>query len=343
MDDRLEKIIGLAKNKKHIKSADVAVLFGVSRQYASFLINELIASGRLIKVGSTNASYYILPETAEKPGAFPAKIKKRIKNEKLQEHEIYISIQEQYPPLKLLSENVKSILNYSFSEMVNNAIEHSRSKYIEVEVALKDGILSFIVNDFGIGVYRNVMREKKLKSEVEAVQDLLKGKTTTMPKSHSGQGIFFTSKAGDTFTLESYGYVLTINNKTHQVSYTPIPALKRGTKVTFTIDVNSNKHLSAIFRKFSVGTDFAFNKTEIKVKLYTSGDGVHISRSQARRILDGLDKFDSIILDFDNVEMVGQAFSDEIFRVFKERHPHIEIQAINMNDGVRFMVERVGK
>jgi anti-sigma regulatory factor (Ser/Thr protein kinase) len=343
MTDREQKILTLAKTQKKLKSADVAALFKVSRQYAAVLINGLIAEEKLVKVGSTNASYYILPEMAGEKDAFPPKIIKRIRNQKLQEHEIYISIQEQYPPLKLLNDNIKSILNYSFSEMVNNAIEHSKSKYIEVEVALQGNALSFTVNDFGIGVYRNVMREKNLKSEVEAMQDLLKGKTTTMPKSHSGQGIFFTSKAGDVFILESYGYALTINNKTHEVSYKALPALKRGTRVTFLIDVQSQRHLSAIFKKFSVGTDFAFNKTEIKVTLYTSGDGVHISRSQARRILHGLDKFDSIILDFDNVQMVGQAFADEIFRVFKERHPHIEIQPINMNEGVRFMVERVGK
>ena len=48
-------------------------------------------------------------------------------------------------------------------------------------------------------------------------------------------------------------------------------------------------------------------------------------------------------MDFDKVPMVGQAFADEIFRVFKEKYPHIEIQAVNMDDAVKFMVERVGR
>ncbi|MFH1178299.1 MAG: DUF4325 domain-containing protein [bacterium] len=342
MDKELE-IIRVARAKKKIKSSDVVALFGVSRQYAVALINDLVAKDMLIKVGSTSAAYYLLPESVNEKGSFPTKIGKRIKNYKLQEHEIYADILAQYPPIGLLPENIKSILNYSFSEMVNNAIEHSKSKYIEVEMSVQNRKLNFTVNDFGIGVFRNVMYERGLKTEIEAIQDLLKGKTTTMPKSHSGQGIFFTSKAADVFTLESYGYILVINNKTRELFYKKRPALKRGTRVVFTIDIKSNRHLSVLFREFSVGTDFAFNKTEIRVKLYSSGDGVHISRSQARRILDGLDKFDSIILDFDKVPMIGQAFSDEIFRVFKEKHPHIEIQPTNMNDVVRFMVERVGK
>ncbi len=341
MERELE-VLKIARIKKKLKSADIVASLNISRQYAVALINDLVSEGRLIKVGSTNNAYYLLPELINEKGALPAKIIKRLKNHKLQEHEIYEDIQTQYPLIKQLQENVKSILNYAFSEMLNNAIEHSKSQYIEVEVFVQNRKLNFIVNDFGIGVFRNVMRKKKLKTEVEAMQDLLKGKTTTMPKSHSGQGIFFTSKAADVFTLESYGYILLINNKTRDVSYKALPALKRGTKVKFTIDVRSNRHVSAIFREFSVGTDFAFNKTEIKVKLYSSGDGVHMSRSQARRILEGLDKFDSIILDFDKVPTIGQAFADEVFRVFKEKHPHIEIQPTNMDDAVKFMVERVG-
>ena len=158
------------------------------------MVNELVFKNKLIKVGSTNRAYYLLPETVEEDGAFPRHLK-RLKNKNLQEHEVYEDIQNQYPPVKRLSENVRSILNYAFSEIFNNAIEHSQSKYIEIEVSVQNRKLNFTVNDFGIGVFRNIMREKGLKTEVEAMQDLLKGKTTTMPKSHSGQGIFFTSKA----------------------------------------------------------------------------------------------------------------------------------------------------
>ena len=68
--------------------------------------------------------------------------------------------------------------------------------------------------------------------------------------------------------------------------------------------------------------------------------GVHISRSQARRVLSGLEKFKIVVMDYDKVPMVGQAFADEIYRVFKIKHPEIDVQDINMNESVRFMVER---
>jgi len=43
----------------------------------------------------------------------------------------------------------------------------------------------------------------------------------------------------------------------------------------------------------------------------------HVSRSQAKRLLMGLEKFNTIILDFKGVVSVGQAFVDQVFRVSK--------------------------
>ena len=75
------------------------------------------------------------------------------------------------------------------------------------------------------------------------------------------------------------------------------------------------------------------------MKLYTL-EGVHISRSQARRVLSGLEKFKVIVFDFQKVPMVGQAFADEIYRVFHHKYPKIELQETNMNEGVQFMIQR---
>jgi hypothetical protein len=46
------------------------------------------------------------------------------------------------------------------------------------------------------------------------------------------------------------------------------------------------------------------------------------------------------MLDFEHVPTVGQAFADEIFRVFKNKHPKIQIDIENTNEAVRFMAER---
>src|SRR3989338_2986098 len=146
------------------------------------------------------------------------------------------------------------------------------------------------------------------------------------------------------FTLDSFGQMLVINNLTRDIFARHASAVKRGTRVIFKIKTDSDRHLNNIFKKYTNinndnDGDYGFDKTEIRVKLYTSG-GVHISRSQARRILEGLEKFKVILLDFENVPLVGQAFVDEIYRVFQNAHPDILIQEENMSEGVKFMVER---
>jgi len=334
----LNEILKLAEKKQRITTQDVVKKYNITRQYAYILIDKLVRAGKLIKIGSTRSAFYTPPQYYD---SFiqHKKVKKRLQNKNLKEHEVYDNLEKQTPILTSLKEDIKSIFYYAFTEMLNNAIEHSKSKYVKIEVEQKDNNLIFYVDDLGIGVFKNVMQKRKLTSELEAIQDLLKGKTTTKPKSHSGQGIFFTSKIADVFALESFGYRLTVDNTIPDFFVEEIPS-KRGTRVIFSISLDSKKHLNDIFKKYQTNPeDYAFDKTEIHVRLYTMGT-IYISRSQARRILASLEKFRLIILDFDRVPTVGQAFADEIFRVFQKRHPEIAIKPVNMNETVRFMIER---
>ncbi len=333
------EILQLAKKKQIIRSKDLVERYHVSRQYVNVVIQALVEEGRLMKIGSTRNALYIHPHYAD---SLKTIIRKRFLNKGLKEHEVLDSLDKRNSLLRSLPENIQSIFTYAFSEMLNNAIEHSKSQNIEISVE-KDSMLSFTINDYGIGVFKNIMRKRHLKSELEAVQDLLKGKTTTAPRAHSGEGIFFTSKIADIFSLESYGYKLTINNLVNDIFFEEKKPSKRGTKVSFQMRSDSKKHLITVFKKYqSDPQERAFDKTEIQIKLYAMGT-IHISRSQARRVLSGLEKFRTIILDFEKVPNIGQAFADEIFRVFKTKHPEIAIKPIKMNEAVQFMIERVGK
>ena len=83
-----------------------------------------------------------------------------------------------------------------------------------------------------------------------------------------------------------------------------------------------------------------FDRTHILVQLSQLGDERYVSRSQARRICLGLEKFKHVVLDFKDISTVGQGFVDEVFRVFQSKHPGIKITYTNANDDVRFMIER---
>ena len=90
--------------------------------------------------------------------------------------------------------------------------------------------------------------------------------------------------------------------------------------------------------------DFVFNKTKITVHLakdYLGHD--FVSRSLAKRILMNVEKFKIIILDFENIDNIGQGFADEVFRVFKNKNPDITIVPVNMNEEIEFMINRAMK
>jgi len=337
-----QAILETANKQKTFKTLDVVRNFKdqYTRQYISSIINRMVADGILLKGGSTASAFYALPRNAEYVYEV---IKRRFKRESLEEHSVFNDIRDKHNLIKTLPENISSILFYAFTEMLNNAIEHSESKYIEIEMKVDNKNLTFIVNDFGVGVFRNVMKKRNLRSEIEAMQDLLKGKTTTQPHSHTGEGIFFTSKIADIFELDSFGYKMRVDNTIPDVFFqeTGTLEIKKGTRVNFIISINSKKHLDDVFSKFvSQPGEVGFNKTEIFVKLFVQGT-VYISRSQARRILAGLDRYKVIVLDFDKVTTIGQAFADEIFRVFQQRHPKIKIESTNMIEPVKFMIDRV--
>lgn len=335
-----DSILSFAAKNGEIRSVTLARALGLSRQYVHRILSEMVRTGVLVKLGSTRASSYVLPTHV---GRLSWKYSKRLVNRGLAEHMVLEDVERRGQFKASLSENLRSIFEYAFSEMLNNAIEHSKSHTIQVEVEKREVELLFRIDDVGIGVFRNVMQNRRLKNELEAIQDLLKGKTTTKPQAHSGEGIFFTSKVADVFSLESFGRKLTIDNVLQDIFIEEVKPSKRGTRVCFRIACASQKHLNDIFCDYQTDpTEFAFDKTMIQIKLYTLGT-VHVSRSQARRVLTGLEKFKSIILDFDQVPTIGQAFADEIFRVFRNQHPHIVITPKNMNETVRFWVERAGK
>lgn len=333
-----DKITEIAQKNDSFTSLDVydSLSGKFTRQHISRVIGGMVKDGIILKTGSTAKSRYFLPGKGDDRMSTHS----RFSREGLEEHEIYNKMVENNGFLHGTEENISSILFYVFTEMLNNAIEHSESKYIEISMTREQNTLSFIVEDYGIGVFRNVMKKRHLKSEIEAMQDLVKGKTTTQPHSHSGEGIFFTSKIVELFVLESFGYRLRADNKIHDYFFESQSDKKRGTKVTCTINLKTKMHLNDIFGQFvtDIG-EVGFDKTKIKVHLFTIGT-TYISRSQARRILSGLEKFKTIILDFDKVTTVGQAFADEVFRVFREQHPEIDVQAINMIEPVKFMIDR---
>jgi len=330
----------LANDKTTFQIAAVmdAIDNRASRQYVHSVLKELIADNKLISGGAGRASVYALPEHIN---LVSKHVTKRLINKKLEEHIVFDKFKQEASFLQSLPENVFSIVDYTFQEMLNNAIDHSESTTITVSAKKEDRSVVMKVDDTGIGAFANIAKKLHLSSEIQAIGELMKGKTTTAPKNHTGEGIFFSSKAVDIFVLDSHKHRLTVNNLIQDVFIEDLKQYKKGTRVKLRINQDSQRHLSDIFRKHQMNPDdHAFNQTQIIIKLFEV-DTVYMSRSQARRIMSGLgEKFKKIILDFEDVQTIGQAFADEIFRVFQNKYKSAEIVPINAKDGVQFMIDR---
>jgi len=107
------------------------------------------------------------------------------------------------------------------------------------------------------------------------------------------------------------------------------------------ISNHTSRSTNKVFEQFtSGGDDHTFSKTMVPVYLAKYGDDNLISRSQAKRLLARIELFKIVILDFKEVPIIGQAFADEIFRVFANEHPNIQLLTTHANSEVKRMIER---
>jgi hypothetical protein len=197
-----------------------------------------------------------------------------------------------------------------------------------------------LISDNGVGIFKKIQAEFDLLDERHAIFELSKGKLTTDPKNHSGEGIFFTSRMFDTFRILSGG--LYFSHTRGKPSDWLLEQSKEhsGTAVFMELNNHTARTTKKVFDEYTQGDDYAFNKTVVPVDLAKYGADELISRSQAKRLLSRVELFKQVVFDFKNVEMIGQAFADQIFRVFANEHPEIRLLPINMSKEVKEMVSR---
>jgi anti-sigma regulatory factor (Ser/Thr protein kinase)/uncharacterized protein (DUF1330 family) len=237
-----------------------------------------------------------------------------------------------------VSKAAYQIFQYSFTEMLNNAIEHSHSLTCTVEVTLAERELRAQVRDQGVGVFASVAERYNLQEEEAAIGELLKGKATSMPERHAGEGIFFTSKACDLFVLRSHRVELVFDTRKKD-TFVNVRTYLRGTEVSLSVSRSARRKLKDVFSTFAPEDfDFRFERSLVNVRFY---GGEYVSRSEARRLLARLDKFREVILDFSQVKSIGQGFADEIFRVFATAHPEVALKRVNVAPGIEAVIRHV--
>jgi anti-sigma regulatory factor (Ser/Thr protein kinase) len=248
--------------------------------------------------------------------------------------------EQDFAPYFTLQPNIRGIVQHGFTEMVNNAIDHSAGTQVSVSAVQNEKELDVFVWDDGIGIFRRIADALQLADLRMALFELHKGKLTTDPRRHSGEGVFFTSRMFDTFGIHANG--LYFSHKEQAKNDWLVDASDGvGTVVHMTITLDTKRTTTEIFQEYmNAPDDYGFNKTVVPMKLAQIGGEQMISRSQAKRLISRFEKFKTVLLDFQSVAEIGQAFADEIFRVYATAHPDVDLVPINMTEQVERMWRR---
>lgn len=305
--------------------------FKITRQAVNKHLQKLTSEGCLTETGNTRNRAYKLVALSNW----------------LRKYEIVPGLAEDVvwtrdvaPALGQLPDNGKNIWHHGFTEMFNNAIDHSAGQSITVQVLKTAASAEMLVMDDGVGIFRKIQSALGLLDERHAILELSKGKLTTDPRNHSGEGIFFTSRMFDSFQILSGGSYFTHEHGKPRDWLLESNSERKGTAVFMRLHNHTSRTTKKVFDAYVSGDDFDFTKTVVPVDLARYGNDKLISRSQAKRVLARVELFKSVVFDFKGVDYIGQAFSDEIFRVFANAHREIELLAINTKSEVRRMIER---
>jgi hypothetical protein len=189
-----------------------------------------------------------------------------------------------------------------------------------------------------VGVFRRVCEDFGYATPQDAIVQLEKGKLTSDPTRHSGEGLFFSSKSVTRFRLESQGVAWIVDSQVGDSGIGPSDA-GRGTRVRLETVPGHVPRLEDVFASYTDPETLRFTRTRTTIKLAALGTTL-VSRAEAKRLVARLRNFRNVTLDFSGIEVVGQGFCDEVFRVFARAHPEVALEPVGMNDTVAFMVAR---
>ena len=325
--------------KEH--SNDITTLaagkFGLSRQAINRYVRCLTDEGLLTAEGNTSARRYGLRNFVK--GSYEIQLTAGLAEDAIWRNRFL-------PLTEGLPENVLEICQYGFTEILNNAIDHSVSEDCLIHYEQDYCEARMLIIDHGVGIFQKIQNDFGLVDARSALLELSKGRLTSDKKRHSGEGVFFTSRMFDQFSIRS-GNLFYLRKRRYPNSEWLIESgdlsgddTVTGTAVFMDIATDAKQTMRGVFDEFQ-GDDLRFRKTHVPIKLGKYPNEQLVSRSQAKRILARFDQFGEVLLDFAGIDTVGRAFIDEIFRVFRLEHPDTNVLWMHTTPEIEKMISGV--
>jgi biotin operon repressor len=150
--------------------------FDVTRQAVNEHLQRLTSEGCLTETGQTRNRVYKLAPLAEWSRSY--QIVPGLAEDVVWADDIRGALGQ-------LPDNVMNIWHHGYTEMFNNAVDHSEGKWIHVTIRRTASATEMMVTDDGVGIFRKIQAALGLLDERHAILELSKGKLTTDPKRHS--------------------------------------------------------------------------------------------------------------------------------------------------------------
>ncbi|NLC24854.1 MAG: DUF4325 domain-containing protein, partial [Oxalobacter sp.] len=240
-----------------------------------------------------------------------------------------------FRPFFAMTPNVKNIAHYGFTRMLDNAFVHADGGMVTALVCSVGGMLTICIMDDGVGIFAKVEKALHLPDRRMAALELAKGRLAPDIAGKSGESVFLVSHLFDFFAIRANGLQYVRNGAS---SYNNVPESvtfsadtnQKGTTVVMVIPMGSTASLADVMGRYAKSPAHpVFSATAVPVKLASLGGEELVSREQARRLMDRLDSFEKVVLDFSDVSRIGSGFADEVFRVFAHEYPSVRLDIAN--------------
>ena len=305
----------------------LAARLSISRRRASGLLRKLVAMQWLQAEGPARRPRY-------RPGAL-RQVVQRYPLAGLQED---LPWRQDFAPFFTLPPTVQRMAQHAFTELLNNAVDHSGGTQVTVSLRQTPLQLQLLVSDDGCGLFERVAQSFAIADPQLAMLELSKGKLTSAPDRHSGRGLFFSARLADVFDIHANAAAFQRRSWEPRSWRSGRPAARQGTSIYLAIQLDTPRTLDAVLRAHSVEGDYHVDRTDVPLHLLGGEARTLASRADARRVAARLGGFRRAELNFDGVDDIGHGFADELFRVFQRSHPGLELVPTGMNAGVHAMV-----
>jgi len=322
-------ITAAAREHSHDLAQHLEERTGASHRSALSALRRLVDAHWLVRSGSSRRPVY-----------GPGLLRQVARSYTLHGLQEDIPWQRDFAPHFELPTHVARMVQHGFTELVNNAADHSGGSSVTVSLRQTPSHVQLLVSDDGCGVFDKICSAFDIADAQHAMLELSKGRLTSQPEMHTGRGLFFSSQLADVFDIHANGTAFQ-RRAWESTGWQPgRPMPRQGSSIYMAIALDTKRTLDQVMETWSLAGDgIEFDRTTINLRLLAGPGQALDSRAQARRVAARLPQFKRAEVSFEGVVDVGHGFTDELFRVFARAHTEVELVPTHMTPRIAALIK----